>query len=207
MAAFRAAEDAGADGIELDVHLSRDGLPVVIHDETVDRTTDGTGAVAGLTVPELLDLDAGSWFSPEFAGEPIPLLADVLAWAGERLRLNIEIKSEDAGQAVLDLLGQFPCARVLVSSFNHKLLRRMRQHDNGLPIGFLVDSRFWRLAAKRARACSAESFHPPARHTTRALVSWCHNNGLKVFPWTVDSRSGKRSLCRAGVDGYFTNRP
>jgi len=207
MAAFRLAEAAGADGVELDVHLSSDRLPVVIHDETVDRTTSGIGAVADKSAAELLDLDAGSWFSPEFAGEQIPLLPDVVAWAGDRLRLNIEIKTEDAGQVVLETLKEFPRARVLVSSFNHKLLFQMRQLDRKLPIGFLADSRFWRLAAKRAIACSAESFHPPQKHVSRTLVAFCHRHNLVVYPWTVDSPSRKSTLCRIGVDGFFTNSP
>ncbi len=207
MAAFRAAEAAGADGIEFDVHLSRDGVPVVIHDETIDRTTSGRGPVGEKTTAELLDLDAGAWFSSEFTGEPVPLLAEVLAWAGDRLRLNIEIKHAAAGHAVLETLKEFPQARALVSSFNHKLLFRMRQADSRLPIGFLSDSRFWRLAVKRAVACSASSYHPPERHVPRTLVDYCHRYNLAVYPWTVDSPVRQNSLQRIGVDGFFTNMP
>lgn len=207
MAAFRLAEEAGADGIELDVHLSRDGLPVVIHDDTVDRTTSGSGLVSDKTAAELLDLDAGSWFASGYTNESIPLLTDVLAWAGDRVRLNIEIKSEDAGQVVLETLKDFPQARALISSFNHKLLFRMRQKNHHLPIGFLVDSRFWRLAVRRAIVCAAESFHPQQKHVTRALVSYCHKHNLAVYPWTVDTPARKNSLRRIGVDGFFTNIP
>lgn len=207
MAAFRAAATAGAGGIELDVHLSRDGVPVVIHDETVDRTTDGSGPVAGKRLSELRDLDAGSWFSKQFADEKIPLLTEVLAWAGDRLRINIEIKDAGAGQAIVETLKNYSTARVLVSSFNHKVLFRMRELDSALPIGFLVDSRFWRMALRRAVDCSAESFHPPQQYVTRALVSTCHQNNLAVYPWTVDDLSRKCSLRRLGVDGFFTNQP
>lgn len=207
MSAFRAAEAAGADGIELDVHLSRDGVPVVIHDETLDRTTSGHGPVKEASAAELLELDAGSWFSPDFSGEQVPLLSEVLAWAGERLRLNVEIKSDDAGHAVLDALKQFPQAKVLISSFNSKLLFRIRQANKQVPIGFLSDSRFWRLSVKRAVACAAVSYHPPERHVPRALVNWCHAHNLAVYPWTVDSKSRKRSLARIGADGYFSNFP
>lgn len=207
MAAFRLAEAAGADGIELDIHLSRDGLPVVIHDETVDRTTGGTGPVSALNTAALLDLDAGSWFDDDYIGEQIPLLADVLAWAGDRIRLNIEIKSTVAGQAVLKTLRDFPRARVLVSSFNHRLLFRLRKADARLPLGFLSDSRFWRIAARRAVACAAESFHPPVNAVSRTMVSWCHSHRLAVYPWTVDAPERKRALRRIGIDGFFTNIP
>lgn len=207
MAAFALAEQVGADGIELDVHLSRDGIPVIMHDETLDRTTDGHGAVADVLLRELRELDAGSWFAPVFNDEPVPTLADVLAWVGDRMRLNIEIKSAQAGRAVLDLLTEFPRARVLVSSFRHDLLLAMRQWAPELPIGFLIDSRFWRVALKRAIACQAESFHPPAQHVNRILINKCHREGLTVFPWTVDASSKQNNLLRMGADGLFTNFP
>ena len=207
MAAFTLAEQVGSDGIELDVHLSRDGVPVVIHDEAVDRTTDGHGVVADLFSRELRELDAGSWFAPAFNCEPVPTLADVLVWAEDRLRLNVEIKSVRAGRAVIDLLAEFPRARVLVSSFSHELLLAMRQWSPALPIGFLIDSHFWRIALKRAVFCRAESFNPPAQHVSHLLVNACHRQGLTVFPWTVDSISQQNSLLRMGVDGFFTNSP
>ncbi len=136
MAAFRAAEAAGADGIELDVHLSRDGVPVVIHDETIDRTTDGRGAVRRMSTGELRRLDAGGWFAAEFAGERLPELAEVLSWAGDRQRLNVEIKGADAGIAVLRQLRDFPQARVLISSFDHRLLQELRRLDSSSSPGF-----------------------------------------------------------------------
>ena len=207
MAAFTLAEQVGADGIELDVHLSRDGVPVVIHDETVNRTTNGRGAVVDVTQSELRELDAGSWFSSEFTGEPVPTLAEVLIWVEDRLRLNIEIKSAQAGRAVLDLLAEYPRARVLVSSFSHELLLAMRQWSPDLPIGFLIDSQFWRIALKRAVFCQAESFNPPAQHVSHLLVNACHRQGLTVFPWTVDDSSQQNSLLRMCVDGFFTNFP
>lgn len=207
LSAFVKAEQHGADGIELDVHLSRDGVPVVIHDETVDRTTDGCGPVAQMDLRRLRDLDAGRWFAPEFAGEPVPTLDEVLHWAGDRLRLNVEIKSVSAGRAVLNLLAKYPQANVLVSSFRHDLLCRLRQYSSDLPLAFLTDSGFWRLALKRAVACRAESFHPPERAVTRIMVDTCHRFGLRVFPWTVDAPGRRADLVRIGVDGFFTNIP
>ena len=79
MAAFSAAVELGADGLELDIHLSRDGIPVVIHDESLERTTDGQGLVADASLKQLQQLDAGGWFSPEFMRSPLPTLAEVLS--------------------------------------------------------------------------------------------------------------------------------
>ncbi|PLY00163.1 MAG: glycerophosphodiester phosphodiesterase [Desulfuromonas sp.] len=207
MTAFRAAADAGADGIELDVHLSRDGIPVVIHDDTVDRTTDGTGAVADKSLAELLDLDAGTWFYERFAGERMPLLAEVFAWAGERIRINVEIKDQRAGRAVLSTIADFPEVDVLISSFNHKALSQLRQLNAGLALAFLTDSPFWRLSMRRALACVAESFHPKAMYLTRNLVVACHANNLKIYPWTDGKLLNERDMRRRGVDGYFTDLP
>jgi glycerophosphoryl diester phosphodiesterase len=207
LAAFRAAEASGVDGIEFDVQLSRDGVPVVIHDDTVDRTTDGRGPVRGKSLRQLRGLDAGGWFAPAFADEPLPTVEEVLAWAGERLRLNLEVKAAAAGSAVLELLRSHPRSRVLVSSFDHDLLIRLRRADPALPLAFLIDSRFWRRAVKRAVACGAKSVNPRHDHVSRALVAACHQKGLDVYPWTVDDPGRLEHLLRLGVDGVFTNVP
>lgn len=207
MAAFLAAEAAGADGIELDVHLSRDGVPVVIHDATVDRTTDGQGSVARMTQERLRQLDAGGWFHPSFVGETVPTLEQVFAWAGDRLRLNVEIKAVAAGLAVIELLQDYPLARVLLSSFDHRLLERLRQQNPGLPLGFLVESRFWRRTVRRATRCGAESVHPRYDLLSRSLAAACQRHGLAVHCWTVDRPDVCSSLRRQGVAGVFTNDP
>ncbi len=207
LAAFAAAEAAGSDGIELDVHLSRDGVPVVIHDATVDRTTSGKGAVSRLSLEELRRLDAGGWFSSSFAGEPVPTLEEVLYWAEGRLRLNLEIKEYAAGQAILQLLPRYPHARILVSSFDHKLLAALRRIDPQLPLGFLVESLFWRGAVRRAIAAGAESLNPRADLVSRPMLAACRRHGLAVYPWTVDTPTRIASLARQGVDGVFTNAP
>lgn len=207
MAAFRAASAVGADGIELDVHLSRDGVPVVIHDETVDRTTDGHGPVNVLSLRHLRQLDAGGWFDPAFAGEAVPTLEEVLAWAADRLRLNVEIKAVPAGLAVIELLRAYPLARVLVSSFDHTLLEQLRLKNPDLPLGFLVDSRFWRRAIQRAVDNRAESVHPRYDLLSRPLQAACQRHGLAVHCWTVDRPEVCASLRRRGVAGVFTNDP
>jgi len=207
LAAFALAAAAGADGIECDVHLSRDGVPVVIHDETLERTSDGRGAVGRLSLTDLKGLDAGGWFGPEWIGEPIPTLEEVLSWAGGGIRINIEIKSSAAGRAVLELLTDWPDARVLVSSFDHRLLAAMRRENPLLPLGYLCESRLWRRAMARAVQNQAESFHPRIDLLSPAMLRSCHGAGLKVYPWTVDSPREMRTLLRRGVDGWFTNEP
>lgn len=207
MAAFRAAERAGADGIELDVHLSREGVPVVLHDATLDRTTDGRGPVARRTVRELRRLDAGGWFAPSFAGERVPTLEEVFAWAKDRLRLNVEIKTAAAADAVCRLLRRYPGVRILVSSFDHRALEKLREEAPLLPLGFLSDGHLWRRAAERAARCGAESFHPRHDAVTGPLVAACHRRRMAVHAWTVDDPVRFRRLKRRGVDGVMTNDP
>lgn len=207
MAAFTAAVESGADGIELDIHLSRDGIPVVIHDETLERTTDACGPVAGMTVQQLQQLDAGGWFSAEFSGEPVPVLDDVLKTFGGRLRLNLELKEFRAGVAVLELLSQYPTADIVVSSFNYDLLQRLRSVDGRLSLAVLFDSGLWRLAVRAAEDLSASAFHPAANHVNRPMIAACTQAGLPVSVWTVDNACVARSLVRAGVSGLFSNDP
>ncbi|MFO7984000.1 MAG: glycerophosphodiester phosphodiesterase family protein [Desulfuromonadales bacterium] len=207
IAAFAEAETAGADGIELDVHLSRDGVPVVIHDETLRRTTDGSGLVADFPVAELQRLDAGSWFAPEFAGEAIPTLEEVLDWAAGRLRINVEIKTADAGLAVLELMRASPGSNVLLSSFDSDLLAFLRRDDDDLPLGFLCDSRSWKKVLRKAIECKAESFHPRGNLVSRPMIAACRDSHIGIYPWTVDRPQEIRRFRRLGTDGLFTNNP
>jgi len=207
MTAFAAGVESGADGLELDIHLSRDGVPVVIHDETVERTSDGCGLVAEMTWQQLQQLDAGSWFASEFAGESIPALEEVLDTFGNQLRLNLELKEFHAGMAVLDLLSHYPSADIVVSSFNYDLLHRLRAVNSNLPLAVLFDSGRWSRAVQIAKELSACSFNPEANLVSRPMVAACTQAALPVFVWTVDQPSVARSLVRAGVSGFFTNDP
>jgi glycerophosphoryl diester phosphodiesterase len=206
LAAFRRALIAGADGIELDVHLSADGVPVVIHDDALERTTDGHGAVAAHPLDVLQSLDAGSWFAPQFAGEPLPTLEETLCLLAGRLRLNLEVKDTRAGMAVLELLRQFPQAEAVVSSFDHRLLARLRRVAPDLALAVLAESD-WHLALGRARTLRASAFHPRADLVSRSLLAACRALRLPVFAWTVDDPGEARRLVRLGVDGLFTNDP
>ena len=207
LAAFKLAEAAGAGGLELDVQLSRDGVPVVLHDETLDRTSDGRGPVSELSLEHIKRLDAGSWFSPDFAGEKIPTLQETLQWGGSRLRFNIEIKDSAAGQAVLELSRSYSQASIVVSSFDHDLLHRLRCNAPNLPLAFLWESPDWAAAVERAAACAAESFNPLYGYLSADLVTDCHRRGLAVYPWTVDTLAELKHCRRLNVDGVFCNNP
>lgn len=207
MAAFAAAVELGADGLELDIHLSRDGIPVVIHDESLERTTDGRGPVADASLQQLQQFDAGGWFSREFMGEPIPTLAEVLSAFSGTLSLNLELKEFSAGVEVLSLLRQHPDAEIIISSFDYGLLKGLRSLDEELPLAVLFDGGSWRQAVRFANEISACAFHPAGNLVCRRMVSACSKLALPVSVWTVDRAEQARSLVRMGVSGLFTNDP
>lgn len=217
LAAFRRAMELGADGVELDVRLSADGVPVVIHDATVDRTTDGTGRVADLSLAALKELDAGSWFDPVFAGERIPTLEEVFEAIGATGLINVELKAlpgEERGlePAVVTLVRQHNLTdRVLFSSFNPFTLRRTRRLAPDIPLGFLYDashlSRMARAAAALMPRLRPEALHPNWHLVSRALVDRAHRRGRKVIAWTVNDPRHMRRLVGLGVDGIITDYP
>lgn len=207
LAAFRQAVEAGADGVELDVHLSADGVPVVIHDATLERTTDGVGKVGEHTAAELAGMDAGRWFAPEFAGEPVPTLLQVLELLAGRLRINVEIKDADAALATLQVIRAFPAAEVIISSFDRVALQELRRADQKVPLAVLSDKAGWHRLLGDALDMGAAALHLRADLVTRPLVAKFCGAGLPVYAWTVDDRRRARSLARAGVAGLFANNP
>ncbi|GGE22856.1 glycerophosphoryl diester phosphodiesterase [Marinithermofilum abyssi] len=213
MAAFQRAVDAGADGVELDVHLTKDNKVVVIHDETVKRTTDGTGKVRELTLEELRRLDAGSWFDPEFKGEKIPTLEEVLQLVAEHgMKINIELKNNrviypELEQKVANLLQQYGLVKqAVISSFNHYSLKVMKQVQPEIDTAILymeglVDP--W-VYAKHA---GATSLHPYWYTVVEEVVKGCQKENLPVRPFTVNQPKGMRRLLQLGVDAIITDKP
>lgn len=221
LAAFKKAIELGADGIEFDVHFSADGVPVVIHDFTVDATTDGSGRVADLTLAQLKQLDAGTRFDPAFTGERIPTLDEVLeavsgrrGWGGELL-LNVELKTTSPGdngleRAVITLVEQHSLSRrVLFSSFNPFSLRRAKRIAPHIPAGLLYDQG---LSLPLRRAWLAflaphEARHPHYKMVDARYMAWARRRGYRVNTWTVDDPAEMRRLVGLGVNGIITNVP
>jgi glycerophosphoryl diester phosphodiesterase len=215
LAAFDKAIELGADGIEFDVHLSADGVPVVIHDFTVEATTDGSGRVADLTLAQLKELDAGSSFAPAFAGEHIPTLQEVLEAVGGQLLLNIELKTvspRDHGleRAVIDQVKQHELSdRVLLSSFNPFSLRRAKGIAPHIPTGLLYAPGM-PLPLRRAWMASLvphEARHPEHTMVDGRYMAWARRHDYRVHTWTVDDPNEMRHLIALGVDAIITNVP
>jgi glycerophosphoryl diester phosphodiesterase len=215
LAAFRKAMELGAEGVELDVHLSADGHVVVIHDFAVDKTTDGTGRVADKTLAELKALDAGSKFSQQFAGERIPTLSEVFETLAGKLLVNVEFKSRGGGSgtlaaAVLEVVrkhGMEKC--VLFSSFDPSALRAIKRLAPELPAGLLYapDLPIYLRRAWLAPLFPHEARHPHFSMVTDSTMKWYRAHNLRVNVWTVDDPAEMKRLIALGVDGIITNKP
>lgn len=207
--AFELAIAQGAHGVELDVHLSLDGHLVVIHDFSVDATTDGTGLVADLTLDNLKALDAGSRFAPAFAGTRIPTLDEVFETVGRHSYINVEIKSHSADTDGLEaavakcILRHQMHERVIVSSFNPLALKRFRHALPTVPIGFLygLDS----PGLPQDLIC--EAYHPHADLIDETFIAQAHAAGKLVNAWTVNDPARGRVLRDLAVDGIITDVP
>jgi glycerophosphoryl diester phosphodiesterase len=207
--AFELAAAQGAQGIELDVHFSQDRRLVVLHDYTVDATTDGSGYAAALPLSELKMLDAGSWFAPEFAGTRIPTLDEVFEAVGERLLINVEIKSESVEptgleEAVADCIRRHDLQkRVLVSSFNVLALRRFRTIVPDVPLGYL----YAQISVAGLEEAVFEAYHPHFERINPELVEQARRHRKFVNAWTVNDPARAIELCRMGVHGIITDNP
>lgn len=207
--AFELAARQGAHGVELDVHLSRDGHLIVMHDFTVDATTNGSGYIAAATLAEIKALDAGSWFGAEFAGVQVPTLDEVMEHIGRHLWLNIEIKSESVEPAGLEeavaacIQRHNMQHRVLVSSFNVLVLRRFRELAPDVPLGYLYS----RVGLASFEDDAFEAYHPHADRIDEQLIQKSRQRAKYINAWTVNDPQQAAALCAMGVHGIITDTP
>ncbi|HWG92131.1 MAG TPA: glycerophosphodiester phosphodiesterase family protein [Candidatus Thermoplasmatota archaeon] len=212
MAAFTLARSQGAHGLELDVRLTRDNVPVVVHDPDLRRVAGIPREPRGMTLAELQAVDVGGWFSPQFKGERAPTLKEVIAKFGD-LFLDVEIKTDDGTspdalvEAVLKELEQAPHPdRVLVSSFDPFVLGIVRETaphlaTGGISEGPLEEDDVLFLAEV------SDAIIPEAAFLTLETVEWVRAENLGLFPWTVNDPRAARRLLDMGVDGLITDVP
>lgn len=209
LAAFDLALQMGARHIELDVDFSSDGHIVVIHDDTVDRTTNGSGPVASHTLTALRGFDAGSWFGTKFAGERIPTFDEVLERYKGRAHLHTEIKGRSPNLAprTADLIRKHGMEKqVTITSFQSLRLEEMRAYAPELPAGWLV-AEVSDLIIAQASAMRLTQLCPRADSVTPELVRRLHAEGFVVRVWGVATEALMRKVAQAGVDGMTVNFP
>ena len=224
LAAFEAAIAVGADMVELDVCLTRDRVPVVIHDKTLYRTTDGKGLVSEHSLSELKELDAGSWFSSEFKGEAVPTLEELLQLVRGRILVNIEIKQDsfespappDAIEfQICELVERLEMVdSVLISSFEHFIFSRIQRwyRDHGkstaLRIAPLQEVPLSEeLALGLCQRQSAYSYNPNENHVTPSLIEIMKAGGFRIFPYTINDEKRMEQLIKWGATGIISDEP
>ena len=218
LAAFRKAVELGAGFIETDLQLSRDARLVALHDDTLERTTNGDGPVSARTLEELRRLDAGSWFHASnhetrssFVGERIPTIEEVLAFGREHeIGLHLEVKPTGPSGAEHAIVGALHAcgevARSVVLSFSASVLKRVHELDPLVMTGFLFSDRSAAAVATAVDA-GARQLLPRTDRVTPELVKDAHAHDLRVVAWTADTPDEMKKLIAAGVDGIITNYP
>lgn len=220
-ASYDRALEIGVDYIEQDLQMTRDGVPVVLHDPTLDRTTNGSGLVIEHSLEDVQRLDAGSWFDAGFAGERVPTLRQVFERYGLTANYYIETKNPDEApgmeEALLDLIDEFELRagaverwQVLIQSFSRASLLKIRRLDPALPVIQLIEKEY-DSAAIRARLDDIRSYAvgigPSRLSVDGALVEAVHDHGLVIHPYTVNEPADLERMAALGVDGVFTDFP
>jgi glycerophosphoryl diester phosphodiesterase len=211
MISFKTALEKGADGLETDIQMTKDGELVLIHDETLDRTTNGSGLVMMHTLAELKSLDAGGKFSPAFKSEKIPTLREFLEFvSGRDILVNIEIKSgvilyPGIEKKLIDMLHEFGLRdNIVISSFNHYSLVACKEIDAGLKTGILYMAGLYR-PWDYAKTVGADALHPLFYSVRPETISGMRESGLFINPFTVDSPGDMKKMIALGVSGIITN--
>ncbi|MBD3177193.1 MAG: glycerophosphodiester phosphodiesterase [Armatimonadia bacterium] len=214
LVAYREASEAGADLAECDVDISADDVVVLMHDRTVDRTTDGEGEVQSLTVDELKELDAGSWKSEDYAGEPVPTLSELLAQhADDDMQIVIEIKAAGIAEQVVEIVREHDAADGCVAfSFDRPTINAAASLHPGMPCFWLTsqvpeDDAEMRAMVNGAVADGLAGLSVNVGTVRPEWVRYAHSRGLSVWVWTVNTPAAWETVCAAGVDGVITDRP
>lgn len=212
--AFELGIRQGCDGFEFDVQLTKDGVAVVHHDWTVDRTTTGSGAIRDLSFDEIRAFDAGKWFSEEFSGTTVPRLEELFEMVPATMPLNVELKSRPHDQpglekAVASIMERYNrVENTIVSSFNHKCLKEIRALNPAFRLGILYEGVLLSpFSYVRRQSLDIYSLHPCHDYVSKELVEKAHARGIKVACWTVNTTERARELEAAGVDIVITNYP
>jgi glycerophosphoryl diester phosphodiesterase len=215
LAAFEKAIQFGVDAVELDVRATRDGVLVVMHDLTIDRTTDREGPVDELSFSQLREADAGAWFGTEFAGERIPTLQEVFDLIRHRALAVVEIKADWLAEQVLKVAHDVDVAdQIVVQSFSPETVRRVNAVDRSVPTALLLGNLPTSPSRMRARKVAREVLASGANilnvwHAalTPPFFEEMRKRGVSIWTWTVDQEAVLRDVIQIGVQGVATNHP
>ncbi|MGH4050776.1 MAG: glycerophosphodiester phosphodiesterase [Clostridium sp.] len=213
MLSFEKALELGANGIETDVQMTSDGVLVLIHDEYVNRTTNGVGLVKDFTYDELNNLDAGSWFDKKYSSEKIPTAEELIIFAKENdILLNLEIKNgviiyPGIEEKLIEMLHEYKYQdKVILSSFNHYSMVTCKEISKEIKTGLLYMAGLYQpeLYCKHT---GADALHPLFYSINKEIIDNAKKEGILVNPFTVNEEIHMKNLIAAGVNGLITNYP
>lgn len=214
MLAFRKAIEVGADGVEMDVQLTKDGEVVVIHDETLDRTTTGTGYVKDYTLAELKTFNAAKLFGDKYGFQEIPTFEEFCAWLAETDTVaNVELKTSiiyypGLEQKCVDIIRKYHVeSKIFFSSFNHLSVVKTKELAPEIPVGALVEIEGLMYAGYYAKQFGFQYYHPDFCLLSEEAVKECKEHGIGINVWTVNDLDSFEKLVEWDVDGVITNYP
>lgn len=218
MAAFEAAVQMNAEMIEIDVMMSKDRVPVVFHDGSLNKHTDGKGPLKNFTIDQLKEMDAGSWYDEKFTGERIPTLEEVLEFASGRIALNIEIKTESVTDELRDGVEERSLKlvkkckmenHVLFSSFDYRAVGHLKELDPGIPVALLYNKHLSGSCkpSELIKKYRANAFNCSYFQLTKKRHNDLQANNIPTLIYTVDKKKRMKKLLERGVRGIFTNKP
>lgn len=213
LTAIEKALEIGVDLVEVDIHLTADGVPVTIHDRTVDRTTNGSGPVDTMTLAQVKKLNAGSWFDPSFRNERIPTLEEALDLVHKQAPLLIEAKTEEAAERAVTVIRSMRAqSRAIIQSFYGPAIRTVNRLDRRIPTAFVMTGSEAALrrktgVVKRVLKIGANALALNYRAARPDLVQMFLSRAMGFWVWTVDLEQDMSDMIEMGVGGIITNHP
>jgi glycerophosphoryl diester phosphodiesterase len=217
VASFQKAIEAKCDMLELDVRLSSDNIPIIFHDRRLQRTSSSRGNVNDKSANELSEIDNGSWFSPKFNKERIPLLGDILPLLKKDITLNIEIKPDirsTNGSTVAEIIVQEvrkakALSKVIFTSFNHNMVKEVKQVDDSLTTGVIYNpiTHFRKSPSLLLKSVKADIFVSSKLQINKDVVADTHNSGYKLYVYGIKTGRDVERMLEFGIDGLICNNP
>lgn len=211
--AFDLAYQMGAEGIETDVHMTKDGVPILIHDATLDRTTNGKGYIKDYTWEQLKLFDAGYTYSINFVGTPIMSLEQLLKWiSNKNMRLNIELKNNNMEypnmeKTIYEMINDYKMQeRTILSTFNQESIVRLKKWTKNIELALLASKKQKGLVSL-AKNIGANALHIKFDLLNKSIVKECHKNQMSIRVFTVNKKSAMHKCYQLGCNGIFTDMP
>lgn len=216
--AFKLAIEIQAEMIELDLSLSKDGVPVVVHDETVDRTTRASGSVGSYTLEELKMLETGSWFDKGFDGEPFPTLAEVLLYTKNKIAVNIEIKTEAVTdyakggivEKALKIIREAGVEKqIIFSSFDYRVMEQLEELASEIPKALLYEKSQSEgmFPSELVSKYKVDAFNCSHRQLSQEWLKDLNDNNIPFFVYTINDEALMKDVIQKGAAGIFSDKP